>query len=254
MMRMTRLERDSSAPLYLQLKERLKLQIQSGAYPAGGRLPSERELAHQYGISRLTARQALQTLIADGLAYSQIGKGTYVSAPKIDDQLQFLTSFSELMRRRGMTPSSRVIRASVEPVDDFVTSQLQIPAGTPVIVLRRVRLADGEPLALETACLVEQMCPGILGGRDFSRESLYEVLRRDYGVILVRANEVIEARLPDAHEHLLLELERHMPVLSISRLTFTERGEPIEYVRAAYRGDKFQLRVSLKRTNETHPY
>jgi GntR family transcriptional regulator len=248
------LERDSSVPLYIQLKEHIGLQIQSGAYPVGSRVPSERELARQYKVSRLTARQALLALVAEGLVYSRVGKGTYVSSPKIDSQLQALTSFSEEMYQRGMVPSSRVIRAGIELADGLVASRLQTLTSTQIVGLSRLRLVDGEPLALETAYLVERMCPNLLDGHDFSHESLYHVLRHDYGLTLVRADEVIEARLPSAHERLLLELPEHTPVLGMSRLTFTDKGQPIEYVRAAYRGDKYQLRVSLHGTNKPHPY
>lgn len=246
----TPLERDSSAPLYIQLKERIRQQVQAGVYPAGARLPSERELAQEYHISRLTARQALQALIADGLAYSRVGKGTYVSAPKIDNQLQALTSFSEDMHQRGMDPSSVVIHAGLEPVDGVLAEKLQLKPDDQVAVLSRVRLADGEPLALETAYLVAAMCPNILNGHDFCRESLYQVLRRDYGLALVRAEEVIEARQPHERERQLLELDRRTPVLSISRLTFTDLGEPVEFVRAVYRGDQYRLHVTLRGVDE----
>lgn len=241
-----RFQSDSSTPLYIQIKEHLQMQIRRGVYGAGDRLPSERELAQQFNVSRMTARQALQALAQDGFTYSRVGKGTYVSPPKFDQQLRALTSFSEEMLQRGIVPTSHVLKAALEPADPEVAGRLQISPGTELVVLSRVRLANGEPLALETAYLDHHLCPGILERHDFSRESLYEVLRREYGWRLVRANQIIEARLPLLHERQALKLGKQTPVLSILRVTFDHQNRPIECVSSVYRGDQYQLRAELR--------
>mgnify|MGYP005849407643 CR=1 FL=1 len=102
---------NSKVPLYIQMNEYLRKQIDAGTYPIGTRLPSERELAETNAVSRMTARQALQLLIQQGYADSRVGKGTFAALPKIRQELTELTGFSEEMSRRGMQPSSRVLRA-----------------------------------------------------------------------------------------------------------------------------------------------
>ena len=245
------LTRDSSVPLYIQIKEHLRMQIQTGVYPAGTKVPSERQLARQFGVSRMTARQALQALAHEGLIYSQVGKGTYVSLPKIEGRLQALAGFSEEMAQRGVRTSSKVLIAVIEPADEITASYLQINRGDEVIVLSRVRMADEVPIALETAYLAHRLCPGLLNSHDFSRESLYEALRKDYGLVLVRAEQTIEARMAEPYECEALELEDPMPVLSITRVTYSDKGHPVEYVRSVYRGDKYRLHTTLMRDSES---
>ncbi len=241
----------SSEPFYIQIKNYLQLQIQTGAYPVGARLPSERELAEQFNVSRMTARQALLLLGREGLIYTRVGKGTYVSPPKFDQDLDALRSFTEEMREHGVEPSSRVLEAVLRPAEADVAAQLGIAPGAEIVVLSRVRLADGKPLAIETTHLAHQACPGILEGHDFSRESLYSVLRREYGWVLVWADQIIEARLPQPHERRLLGIDRQTPVLSIRRTTYSRHDLPVEFVYSIYRGDQYQMRAILRHPDLT---
>lgn len=237
---------DSAKPIYIQMSEHLQRQIQAGVYPVGCKLPSERELAEQFQVSRMTARQAVQELVQRGQAYSQVGKGTFVSPPKIHQELRELTSFSEEMRRRGNTPSSIVVMKAVQNADAHVAYYLQINEHDPIAVLQRVRLADGKPMALETAHLNARFCPHLLENHNFSHQSLYEVLNETYNIRLVWANQLIEARLPDEHEQAQLNIQTTDPVLSLTRVTFDEADQPIEFVRSVYIGKHYQLRTILK--------
>lgn len=236
---------DSSVPLYLQLKELLEAAIDSGSLPPGARLPSERELAETYQVSRMTARQALQILAHDGRTVSRVGKGTFVSEPKIPQELQALTSFSEEMARLGMKTTSRVLTAEVRPASDDIARRLHLLPGTEIVVLVRVRCGDDLPMALESAHLNHALCPGLLGRGDFSRVSLYDVLRHSYGLSVVRAEQIIETRLPQSREADALGIDRLTPVMNIERTTFDVLGRPVEFVRSVYRGDKYQFRTVL---------
>lgn len=238
------LEHDHPVPLYIQLKETLRTQIENGHYAPHDRLPSERELAEQHSISRMTARQALLELTQEGLVYSRVGKGTFVSEPKIDQQLLELTGFSEDMRRRGLRATSRVLEASLGQASAKVTQILQLRTDAEVVTLTRIRLANGSPLAVETAYLPHHHCPGILD-YDLSVLSLYDVLRNTYGYQLVQARQSIEATLAGQRELELLNLTPPSPILAMERVTFTEQGFPIEYVRSAYRGDRYKFRALL---------
>ena len=240
------LQHESAVPLYIQLKELLQSQIKSGDYAIGARLPSERELAQRYGVSRMTARQSLQALAQEGLINSRVGKGTFVSAPKIDQELRTLTSFSEDMQQRGLAPSSRILVAEVRPADQEIAGRLQVAGGSDVAVLKRVRLADAQPLAVETTHVSYRLCPGLLDRYDFSRVSLYDVLRRDYGWELVWADQIIETRLPDEAECAVLHVGKRTPVLCFTRVTYNNDDRPLEFVRSMYRGDRYQLRTILR--------
>ncbi len=237
---------NSKVPLYIQLNEYLRKQIDTGTYPTGTRLPSERELAETNAVSRMTARQALQLLIQQGYADSHVGKGTFAAVPKIKQELTELTGFSEEMRRRGMRPSSRVLRAEMRPASAEIAERLQLRAGSEIVVLVRTRHADETAVALEEACLSHQLCPGILALHDFNRESLYQVLRADYNLRLAWASQAIEARLPTKSECEALAIKRSEPVLSLTRVTFDAADRPIEYVRSAYCGSRYQLKAILR--------
>jgi GntR family transcriptional regulator len=236
---------DSSVPLYIQLKELLQAAMQAGTIAPGSRLPSERELAQRYSVSRMTARQALQLLAQEGLTYSRVGKGTYAREPKIPQELQALTSFTEEMARLGMRASSTVLRAEVLRAPSDVAQRLGLHPGAEIALLVRVRQSNGEPMAVEHTHLDHSVCPGILKHSDFSTASLYQVLRHEYGVSVVRADQLIDARMPESKEAELLNIDSHTPILNIERVTFDADGRPIEFVRSVYRGDKYRFHALL---------
>lgn len=241
---MATLRRHHPIPLYQQLQATLRAQIESGRFGTHERLPSERELSQQFGVSRMTVRQALDALSQQGLIYGKVGKGTFISEPKIDQQLVTLTGFSEEMQRRGQATSSRVVKLIELAATKDIANALQIETKTRVFNLVRVRLANGAPLALENGFLPAHLCPD-LAAHDFSRESLYDVLRNQYGWHLVRAHQTVEARLANDEEIELLELKRPAPILAFERVTMVEQGFPIEYVRSAYRGDRYKFSAML---------
>jgi GntR family transcriptional regulator len=236
---------NSSVPLYIQLKELLQAAIQDGTFAPGSRLPSERELAHRYAVSRMTARQAIQLLAHEGLTYSRVGKGTYALEPKIPQELQALTSFTEEMVRLGMRASSRVLSAEVLPAPFDISQRMGLHPGGSIVVLVRVRHANDQPMALEHTHLDYALCPGILEHNDFSQASLYQVLRQDYGLSVIRADQLIDTRMPESREAELLNIDSHTPVLNIERATFDANGRLIEFVRSVYRGDKYRFHVLL---------
>lgn len=208
------------------------------------RLPSEREMRDRFRVSRMTVRQALSALARDGLISSHVGKGTFVCEPKIDQQLRMLTGFSQDMQKRGSHPASRVLEARIERASDNIAQALQLSPDAQVILLARLRLADGSPLAIETVHLPQTLCPHLLR-HDFTRESLYAVLENEYGYRLTRAEQTIEAGLAGPREAELLQVQPHGAILIIERLTFTDQNVPIEHVHSIYRGDRYKFSSSL---------
>jgi len=236
--------KDGPVPIYQQLKGLLLDAVAEGSLRPHQRIPSERELGAQLGVSRMTVRQALTQLIADGVLYARSGKGTFVSDRKIRQPLEHLSSFTEDMRARGMNPSTRILRQERRPADRD-SAPLRPKEGTPIVVLERLRLADGEPIALECARLLGDRCPG-LEEVDLARNSLYAVLRQRYGLSLTHAEQTIEAALPNAQQRTLLGIGPTDPVLHIERITYLDDGVPIEFVSSTYRGDRYRLQVDLK--------
>lgn len=238
------IRRDSPDPLYVQIKEYLISEIKSGRYQADQRLPSERELSEQFQVGRMTVRQALLELMHEGRIYTRIGKGTFVDSPKIDQQLRALTGFSEDVRLRGGEPSSIVIEAKVITATPVLVKVLQILPGSHVVLLTRLRLADEVRLAVESAHLPYSLFPNLLE-HDFAVESLYAVLKNDYGVTLVQAEQTLEAGLASHNDIDFLSLKPPAAVLRMERISYEKEGQPVEYVSSVYRGDRYKFRSIL---------
>lgn len=240
-----RLYREAPDPLYVQLKDSLVAEIRAGRYRSHQRLPSEREFSLQFNVSRMTVRQALLELAREGAIYTRVGKGTFVAATKIDQQLRTLTGFSEDVRARGGRPASRVLEAKVAAAPADVAAALRLLPRAEVVLLTRLRLADDLPLAVERAYLPHHLTPGLLD-HDFAVESLYSVLENVYGFRLVLAEQSIEAALAEPPELELLELIPPAAVLKMQRLTLTGDNAPVEYVLSTYRGDCYKFRSTLQ--------
>jgi GntR family transcriptional regulator len=242
------LNKQSPVPLYLQLKKLLEAQVANGELPPHGRVPSERELSEQYDISRMTARQALIELIQEGRLYTSRGKGTFVAEPKIRQSVQALTSFTEDMRARGFTPTTRLVRLERTAASGMLATRLRIAEGMPVVCVERLRLADDEPVALETACLAfegaERLLTMVLEG------SLYAILRDHFSIIPCEAIQEFEAILARPRERALLHLSEGGPVLRIQRTTFDSEQRPFEFVQSIYRGDRYRFVARLVREDE----
>jgi GntR family transcriptional regulator len=234
-----RLDPDSYVPLYVQLVQLLQSAIEKGSLKAGDQLPSERELVEHYGVSRITASNALQELVRSGLAYRRHGLGTFVAQPKIRD-LSGFASFSDDMRERGLTPSSRLLALEFLVPGEEVRKRLGLAPGASCVRLARVRLANGEPVAVENAYIPADLCPG-LENTDLEKGSLYEVFRRHYGLGPAWAEGIIEAAPADEEQAALLDLEPGEPVLSIWRVTYDENYVALEWVHSVYRAERFSF-------------
>ncbi len=239
------LKREAPTPLYVQLKNSLLMQITSNQLAPHQQLPSERELCEQFGVSRTTVRQAINEMIHEGLVYSRAGKGTFVSEPKINQQLRTLTGFSQDVLERGGTPSSQVLEARLIPATPDLAERLQVTLETELVLLSRLRLANGMPLAIETSYLNHSYCKDILQ-HDFSNASLYHVLQTEYQLRLVRAEQTIEAGLANPQELALLKMHPPAAILKMERLTTTDQDVRLEYTVSVYRGDRYKFRTTLQ--------
>lgn len=231
-------------PKYYRLKRSL-LEELIGQLPAGSAIPPERTLALQFRTSRTTVRQALQELVVEGRLERFQGKGTFVSKPKIAQPLQ-LTSYTEDMRAQGLRPTSETIEVSTIPADERLAERLRIRRGMRVVRIERLRMGDGEPMAIEATHLPASRFPGLTRALP-SYGSLYELLRAEHGVELAEAEETIETALASPREAALLRTDVGLPLLMLSRHSFDAGGAPVEWVRSVYRGDRYKFIARLRR-------
>jgi GntR family transcriptional regulator len=243
---MSAIYRNSPLPRYYQLREIMRERVRSGEWKPGEIIPSERELSEKYGISRMTARQAITELVNEGLFYREQGKGTFVSQRKITQQLIHLTGFTEDIRARGQRPGTKVLSTEMLPADETTAEKLRIDPGTLIFRLQRLRLADEQPLAIELSQISFKGCERLLE-EDLEKNSLYRMLETIYGIPLMEADQELEAGLAGNEEAQLLKIAIGSPVLFTRRVTYTERNQPIEYAKAAYCGNKYTFYTHLKR-------
>jgi GntR family transcriptional regulator len=240
------INRISPVPRYHQLKEILRERIRRGDWKPGDLIPSERELSVTYHISRMTARQAVTELVNEGVFYREQGKGTFVSRHKITQTLTHLSGFSEDMAARGQHPSSKVLSAQMWPADEITAERLRVPVGTAIVRLERLRMADGEPLAIECSQLSFPDCAQLLE-EDLEHHSLYRLLESKFGIPLMEAEQEIEAGLATDEEAHLLNITAGDAVLRTRRTTYIDRNQPVEYAESVYRGNKYIFYTHLKR-------
>jgi GntR family transcriptional regulator len=228
-------------PKYYQVKKQL-LEFTSAMSP-GSPVPPERELARLYGTSRTTVRQALAELVIEGRLLRMQGKGTFVAKPKVAQALE-LASYTEGMRQHGLHPLTKILEIGYVTADE----ELAVRPGGRVLRVHRLRLADGEPMSIDTSHLPARRFPGLR--RQLERHaSLYETLRTGYGIQLAEAEETIETVLADPHDARLLGVDPGIPLLLLSRHAIDTTGQPVEWAQSWYRGDRYKFITRLRRTS-----
>src|SRR5256885_6276874 len=213
------------------------------ALQVGTAIPSERQLTTELGVARLTLRAALDELVRDGYLDRRHGSGTYVTEPKIAQPLT-LTSFSDDMRRRGMTPGSRTLELTTTPAGARLAHRLGVSPEARLVRVKRLRLADSKPMAMEVLHVPEALVPG-LSRADFQDHSFYELLRERYGIIIATGTQSIEPTVTSEEESEVLGVPLHTPALLFERTTVSESRRTVEFVRSIYRGDRYRLVADL---------
>jgi GntR family transcriptional regulator len=211
----------------------------------GAAIPSERQLCLDFGVSRLTVRAALDELVREGYLERRRGSGTFVRAPKIAQELT-MTSFSEDMRRRGMRPASRTISLTATTAGARLGRFLNVSPSERIVVAQRLRLADGETMAIEDLHVPESLVPGLTAA-DLEERSFYELLEDRYEVVIVGGMQTIEPTVTNEEESEALGVPLHSPAFLFERATHAAGGRTVEFVRSIYRGDRYRLVTELHR-------
>lgn len=245
------LNRNLPIPLYHQLKSALLQRIEVGEWAPQDQLPTESDLALQSGVSKITVRQALKDLADAGYVRREQGRGTFVLRTRLAQGPRELTSFSDEMLRHGLKPSSRVISQDVIEADEEIASHLELKTGAPVFRLCRLRLADGQPMGLQTAHIPLAIAPGIQN-EAFDNLSLYDCLTGKFRLLPAHARETHFAVLvEDKKQASLLQVPRRTPVMAAERVTYLTGGQPFEFVRSIMRGDRYKIVLDLVKTAES---
>jgi GntR family transcriptional regulator len=228
-------------PHYRQIEQALRERI--ARLPPGERLPSDAELCAQFGVSRMTARNAMERLAVDGLIRREPGRGSFVAQPPAHRRTNRLMTFTQEMRRAGRVPGSRVLTRVIRPSTTAEAASLGIPPRQPVVHLRRLRLADDQPIALESAILVGDCARAVMTA-DLAHGSLHETLARA-GFVLRRGTGTITAALATHEDARLFGIRLGSPLLVERRIIEDDRGRRIESTESRYSADRYGLDVQF---------
>jgi GntR family transcriptional regulator len=205
----------------------------------GDAIPSERHLAGDLGVSRLTVRAALDDLVREGYLMRRRGAGTFVAEPKVAKGMT-ISSFSDDMRQRGLAPGSRTLELQVVPAGARLGRILHVSPAEPVIVAKRLRLADGEPMAIELLHTRSSLVPGLTGA-DLEQNSFYDLLSDRYGISIVGGTQTVEPTVTNEEESAALGVPLHSPALLFERVTRASSGDVVEFTSSTYRGDRYRI-------------
>lgn len=239
------IDKYSPLPLYYQIEEAIKGRIDKGELTEGEMIPSEREYAESYGISRMTVRQAITNLVNDGYLTRRKGKGTFVANKKIEQKLIGLTSFTEDMLARGLAPSTKLLDFQLNEADEKTASRLGIRTGDTIYEFQRVRLADQIPMAFETTYLSADLIKGL--NPEIVQGSLYQYVEEELGLSIDYATQELEASVAREAECEVLGIAKGSPVLFIRRYSYLSNGQPLELVQSIYRGDRYKFVIDMQR-------
>jgi GntR family transcriptional regulator len=233
--------------LYSRVETVLAGEITDGGLKVGDQLQTEDDLIARFDVSRITIRRAIQNLVSRGMVEIRRGKGTFVAAPKITQELTELSGFVEDMHALGRKPTARVIGKEVVTADTTVASHLALTKGERVVRIRRVRLADGIPLSFDETYLPLKIGKKIITN-NLKVEPIFSLLERKYGVPLIEAEYKLEAVAAEAEIAAALRVKQGSPIFRIERTSYSTDDRPVDYEKLYYRGDlvRFVTRLARK--------
>jgi GntR family transcriptional regulator len=205
----------------------------------GDAIPSERQLGIDLGVSRLTVRAALDELVREGYLVRRRGAGTFVAEPKVAKGID-ISSFSDDMRARGLKPGSRTLDLRTELAGARLGRILHVSPSEQILSVKRLRLADGDPMAVELLHTIASLVPG-LTAKDLEENSFYELLEHRYGVSIVGGTQTVEPTVTNEEESAALGVPLHSPALLFERVTRSSAGQLVEFTSSTYRGDRYRL-------------
>jgi GntR family transcriptional regulator len=232
-------------PLYVQIRKALRDDIGNKVLEAGQKLPSEDELAAQFGVSRMTVRQGISDLIDEGLLYRRHGVGTFVSQSHIERDHTHLTSFMEYAKDEGIDAKIRLLIADILPAKLQVARALMLNEGDLVIRVKTLRLVEDVPITVHDAHVPYKLFPQLLQ-EDLEAQHLWSIFE-SYGFRVKRAVQRLMARGAEDEIASLLQVEEDFPILFKERTVYLDDGTPAEFTYCYNRGDRYSLTVVIDR-------
>lgn len=241
------IDKNSSVPIYVQLKKVIKERIENKVYLPGQMIPSEKEFTEKYNISRMTVRQAIADLVNEGILIREKGKGTYVARNVIEKQLE-LQSFSEDMKGRGLVPGSRIIKVEEVKASEEVAEHLKLKENDTVYFINRLRLADNTPMAIEYCYLPCKLFPNLFK-YNLENWSLYEILKNDYYLKIGYAEQTIRSVKMHKNEAILILNQEKGFGLLATRILYSMDNVPVEFTKTVYHPERYVYNMILKPDN-----
>lgn len=235
-------DKTSSLPLYQQLEDYIREGIAKGTFLPDQRIPSEMELGKEFGVSRMTVRQALNHLVYEGLLYRHPGKGTFVQKAKMDQEVNLTLGFQEKIQRMGMNATTVLLEKRVRLPNAAMMNHLAIDANEPVLYIRRLRLVEKSPVVIQTCVLPLVLFPNI--EEQDIEASITRILRDVYGCKLRAYWASMQAVSSNQKESQYLEVPVNSPIMLLEGRTLNEHSRPIRYTKNLYRGDRIRFVVS----------
>lgn len=227
-----------TTPMYIQIHDKIKQKIEDGEWSIGDRLPSERDLSEEFEVSRMTLRQAIQTLSDEGILEKRIGSGTFVASKRVQEKMSGTTSFTEIMMNQGKTPSSKTIAYYLATPSKSESEKLQLLTGEEVLRMERVRYADNIPICFEVAAIPAKIV------KYFSKQEVtahfYQTLS-EHGYEIGGSEQTISATIARDKIADLLSIKKGTAILRLRQLSFLSDKKPFEYVRTQYVGERFEF-------------
>lgn len=235
------LKQDAITPLYVQLMEELETSIRNGIYKPGDKIMTEAEMAKEYGVSLITVRKAVGSLMEKGLVVRKQGKGTFVTKPKYSRNMKKLQSFTEMCEQMGVKPGAQVLENRLIMADKKVADRLGIEPGSNVVYISRLRLADGEPVQVEKSYFPLKYA--FLLEEDLNNGSMFECLKEKAGAKVASSEKMIELCRATAEEAALMDVKKGDYLLFVKSTAYDENGEPMYAGIQLINGDRFSLYV-----------
>ncbi|SJZ51457.1 GntR family transcriptional regulator [Pilibacter termitis] len=225
-------------PVYIRIHDEIKKKIETGELKVGDKLPSERELSVEFGVSRMTLRQAIQTLADEGILDRRLGSGTYVSSQKVREKMSGTTSFTEIIEGQGKVPSSKTLTYFFVAPSISEREKLQLSEDDKVLRMERIRYADNIPICYEVATIPANLVENF--SKNEVTQHFYHTLEKN-GYVIGNSEQTISASLATERVSEYLSMKRGQAILKLRQLTFLENKQPFEYVRSQYVGNRFEF-------------
>lgn len=226
-------------PMYIQIHNKIKKDIENRRWAIGERIPAERQLSEDFNVSRMTLRQAIKTLEDEGILERRLGSGTYVASQKVQEKVSGIMGFTELMHSQGKTPSSKTISYRLIQPSSSEKEKLQLNNDEQVLRMERVRFADGIPICYEIASIPERIVEGL--SREEITDSLYETLENSGRASFGHVEQRIGASVANEETARLLKIKKGEAVVIRRQISHLDSDVPFEYVRAQYVAERFEF-------------